>query len=384
MRIVHIVRRFDPLLGGIERYVHGVATGQVLLGHEVTVVTLDRDVIHDRAGRLPARERIQGVDVVRLAGFGNRRYALCLRPDQMVRVLRSADVIHQHDLRFMTGLVAMTASATGRPLIVHTHGLIFHTPWAGRLKRQTFRRYYGPLLRATATRIIASSEPDREVLLEHAPYLESRTVVFENATDLEPFLQLERRPQPGLIVTPGRLSRHKGLEDLLRATAQLEPGAWTLELSGPHDREERARLQGIVAELGIGDRVNFTGIYTDQQHLERLQRAAMCVFPSEHEGFGFALLEGMAAGVPLLARDIPAHRSVLGPDLTDRLVRIQRPADLALAIERQLSETAAQDGVLSTRLRRRSLDFDIGRLLRQLEELYSLLHPARAHAGGSS
>ena len=55
MRILHITRRYAPMRGGIERYVQSVAEGQAAIGHDVTVLTLDRDVIGDVPGRLPAR-----------------------------------------------------------------------------------------------------------------------------------------------------------------------------------------------------------------------------------------------------------------------------------------------------------------------------------------
>ncbi|MBI3749975.1 MAG: glycosyltransferase family 4 protein [Chloroflexi bacterium] len=370
MRVVHITRRFVPMVGGIERYVQSVATGQARLGHEVTVVTIDRDVIGDIPGRLPRLEMIDGVRVVRIPGVGNRRFAVGLRPDIVIRELRRADVVHHHDLRFMTGVVTLAARALGRPLLLHTHGLLFHTMWAFWVKKLTVRLYFGPLLRLTRARVVASSQPDRDLLLGLAPYLETLTMTFENATVLAPLLALSRDAQPGLVVTPGRVARHKGLEDLVRALGELSATPWRLEISGSEDREERRRLEAIVSSLGLRDRVRFMGGYSDEEHREQLSRAALCVFPSEHEGFGLAMLEAMAAGVPLLARDIPAHRSVLGADLTDRLVRIGRPADLAKAIEHELSATPEAIQAVGQRLRERAAAFDISRLLDQIERLY--------------
>ena len=380
MRVVHITRRFAPMVGGIERYVQSVATGQAKLGHDVTVVTINRDVIGDIPGRLPSVEMIDGVRVVRMPGIGNRRFAIGFRPDLLVRELRRADVIHHHDLRFMTGVVAASASMLRRPLLFHTHGLLFHTTWASSFKKLAVRLYFGPLLRLTRARIVASSEPDRDLLLALAPYLQTRTVTLENATVLAPLLGLARNPQPGLIVTPGRVARHKGLEDLVRALAELESTSWRLEISGSEDREERRRLESIVTSLGLRNRVKFMGGYSDEEHFEQLSRAALCVFPSEHEGFGLAMLEAMAAGVPLLARDIPSHRSVLGAELADRLVTIGRPRDLALAIGDALSAPSDASAAVGARLRARATDFDISRLLGQIDRLYGEmgLIPTRA------
>ena len=382
MRVVHIARRFAPMLGGIERYVRDLTAAQVRDGHQVTVVTLERDVIGDVPGRLPATEIVDGVRVVRVPGVGNRRFAICLRPNVLFSEIRRAQVVHHHDLRFMTGLVAMTSAMVRRPLLVHTHGLLFHTPWAATVKALAVRTYYGPLLRIGADRVIASSDPDAELLEHYAPYLAARTVTFDNATVLGPLLAVESRPEPGLIVTQGRIARHKGLDDLIRAVAEVKSTEWRLEIGGTEDRDERERLSAIVRQTGIGDRVGFTGTYTDEDHLAQLGRASLAVFPSHHEGFGLALLEAMGAGTPLLARDIPAHRFVLGPDLQDRLIRIDRPRDLAVAITRELGMTPGQRVALAERLRRRAADFDIGRLVDQIDGLYTQLRAPGAPAPG--
>ena len=63
MRVLHVARRFAPMRGGIERYVHDLAAAQTRAGHRVTVVTLDRDVIGDVGGRIESRhDLVEAVD----------------------------------------------------------------------------------------------------------------------------------------------------------------------------------------------------------------------------------------------------------------------------------------------------------------------------------
>jgi len=379
MQVLHITRRFAPMRGGIEQYVRSIAEGQAAAGHQVTVLTLDRDIIGDLRGRLPREDTLDGVRVLRVPGLGNRRYGVTLRPDRILAEIRRADVVHQHDLRFMTGLVAVGSAVSRRPLFLHTHGLLFHTPWAGTLKRQAIRRYYGPLLLASSAWVLASSTPDRDLLLQSVPRLNKRTFLVPNATALGRFLALEREPRPGLIVTPGRMASHKGLDDLIRAVA-AGSRSWRLQLSGAEDADERRRLERLVHDLGVADQVAFRGPYSDEEHLAQLRQAALCVFPSRYEGFGLALLEAMAAGTPLLARDIAAHRSVLGDGLTDRLVDGDDPAVLAARITAALAEPPAAQAALSTRLRSRAAAFDIGGLVEAIDRLYAQLGVAPAAA----
>ena len=164
-RVLHIARRYAPMVGGIERYVIDVAEAKARRGDRVRVVTLQVDVLGVHDGPLPATERMAGVEVTRLPGFGNQRFSVCLRPDRLARAIRSADVVHIHDLRFMFGFVAIVARMTGRPLVFHTHGLLAHTTFASGLKGILMRWYYGPMLRVGRAVVAASSEHDAEMLL---------------------------------------------------------------------------------------------------------------------------------------------------------------------------------------------------------------------------
>ena len=131
-RLLHIARRYVPMVGGIERYVLDVAVAQARRGDDVRVMTLRRDVLGVVDADLDEREVIDGVAVTRLPGIGNQRSAVCLRPDRLALAIRSSDAVHLHDLRFMVGFVAIVARLTDRPLLFHTHGLLAHTTFASR------------------------------------------------------------------------------------------------------------------------------------------------------------------------------------------------------------------------------------------------------------
>jgi glycosyltransferase involved in cell wall biosynthesis len=101
-----------------------------------------------------------------------------------------------------------------------------------------------------------------------------------------------------------------------------------------------------------------------------LGSAALAAFPSRGEGFGIALLEAMAAGVPVLANRIPAHEWLLGETLAGQVIDFGDPDAAAASIRTLLGATPSELGELSVRLRARASDFDIGRLRSQIDELY--------------
>lgn len=372
IRILHICRRYRPFVGGTEKYVHDLAAAQAIAGREVTVLTLDRDIAGPTKG-LPGRETQDGLTVVRLPGWGSPQLAVTYRPNRIWREIARHDVVHIHDLRFALAGAVIGAVVARRPRILHTHGLIFHSGADSPIKRLAMRLYFGPILRLGGVRTVASSETDRVLLLRDAPYLAKRTITYPNAIPLAPLLSLERRPIPGHIVSIGRMVPNKALTDLVRALARISDVEWSLVLAGEPDPHELARIKAAIGELNLQARVTFVLGFSEEEMPRLLESAALAAFPSRGEGFGIALLEAMAAGVPLLANQIPAHQALLGGDLAGQLIDFGDPDIAAESIRAMLKTPKAELDGLSARLRTRAADYDIGRLRDQIDGLYAQL-----------
>jgi glycosyltransferase involved in cell wall biosynthesis len=369
IRVLHICRRYRPFVGGTEKYVHDLAAAQAAAGHKVTILTLDRDIAGPTKG-LPGRETLDGLAVVRVPGRGTAQIAFTYRPDRIWREIARHDVVHLHDLRFALATAVVGAALARRPRVLHTHGLIFHSGAGSPLKRLAMRLYFGPLLCLGGVRTVASSEADRVLLMRDAPYLSKRTITCTNAIPLAPLLSLGRRPIPGRVVSIGRIVPNKALTDLVRALARIDDVDWSLVLAGQPDPDELARIEAVIHELQVKERVTFVLGFPEEEMPRLLESAALAAFPSTGEGFGIALLEAMAAGVPLLANWIPAHEALLGGDLSGRLVNFGDPAEAAESIRAALKAPKAELDGLSARLRTRAGDYDIARLLGQIDGLY--------------
>jgi glycosyltransferase involved in cell wall biosynthesis len=379
-RLLHIARRYVPMVGGIERYVLDVAVTQARRGDDVRVATLRRDVLGVIDADLDEREVIDGVAVTRLPGIGNQRSAVCLRPDRLALAIRSSDAVHLHDLRFMVGFVALVARLTGRPLLFHTHGLLAHTTFASRLKRILLRGYYGPMLRLGRAVVIASSDHDREMLLADVPALGPRTITLQNAVDLRRYLAIDRQPDPARLLVIGRVAERKGIDRLLRALAVVTRRAGstsaTLVIAGTEDADERTRLDALVLELGLGDVVTFHGGFTEEEQAKLLSTTGTAIFPSRAEGFGLALLEAMASAIPVLASDIPPHRALLEATAPDALVDFDDAEAAADRIEAVLTRPAAASTVVGARLRDAARPYGIDRLVDEIEAVYATIDDA--------
>ena len=140
MLIVHVVRQFHPGVGGLETVVRELASAQVKAGHRVRVVTLDRLFNVAAKQKLTARERLDGIDIVRVPYFGSSRYPLAF---SALRHIKDADLVHVHAIDFFFDYLAWTKPLHGRKLVVSTHGGFFHTKFAAASSGFGFTRSLG-------------------------------------------------------------------------------------------------------------------------------------------------------------------------------------------------------------------------------------------------
>ena len=119
------------------------------------------------------------------------------------------------------------------------------------------------------------------------------------------------RPLPAClrVVFLGRLDRNKGIYRLLEFWPQAEIQPASLEIHG--DGLERDQLALLVRERGLADTVELKGPWFGSKQLaEILSAADIVVLPSEDEGLPLVLLESMAWGVPFVATDVGAIRTL--------------------------------------------------------------------------
>ncbi|HEY5384292.1 MAG TPA: glycosyltransferase family 4 protein [Acidimicrobiales bacterium] len=179
----------------------------------------------------------------------------------------------------------------------------------------------------------------------------------------------------------GRVSPNKALEHTIAALAVArahgDPEA-TLQLVGrPATASYVAALHRYVAELGLGDAVQFAGHASDATVASAYARADVLVVTSEHEGFCVPVVEAMAAGVPVVAFDQGAVPEVLGG--AGVLVADKDPYALATAITAVLRDTSRRvDLVDAGRQRMAALHLETAS-----ERFVDLLTPLAAPAATS-
>jgi glycosyltransferase involved in cell wall biosynthesis len=168
-------------------------------------------------------------------------------------------------------------------------------------------------------------------------------VVAPNGIDLAQIARASAGSGATDVITVGRLLAHKRIDMLLEAVAALRGRGGEVTVRVVGTGPERAKLETMASALGIADLVEFRDdILAPEALYAAMKSARVAVFPSEREGFGIAVLEALACGIPVIATTAPDNMARHLVARADGLGTLCEPAAGALAdaIERTLSAPA--------------------------------------------
>jgi glycosyltransferase involved in cell wall biosynthesis len=294
--------------GGPAIVTQKLAEGMIRKGHRVTVLTVDREPRSSTHA-----EWMNGVRVIYLKTWLQYRSST-VNPGAIEYCLRSTrkfDVVYIAGFYDSLGpIAAMVCRALRRPFVVEPMGS-FRPLLRSLRKKQAFLTLFGGSLFHAPARVVASSEQERDELID-VGVKANLILVRRNGIDLEEFSRL---PEPGrfrdrhgieprepITMFLGRLTLKKHPEILLESFARTN-AAGRLVFVGPDDDGYTQRLQRLAETLGLGARVLLTGPLVGPARLEALVDADIFVLPSENENFGIAVAEAMACNTPVIVTD---------------------------------------------------------------------------------
>ena len=334
MRIAMVSAHYAPFAGGVESHIQEIAKRLADRGETVEVLTQ-----HDDPG-LPDSEVLEGVLVRRhRVPVASQHFALS--PElwaTLVRMRRSYDVVHAHGYHSAAPLSAALAGTSPLVFTPHYHGT-GHSPL--RKAIHVPYRAVGAGIVGRSRRIICVSRAEAHLFLTHFRSARPRVTVIPNGADLALITAARPFPDAGtVVITGGRLQSYKQVDRIVEAMALTPPG---MRLVVTGDGPERAPLEALAAERGIGARARFLGrVDTDLLYRWYASAEVFCSM-SSNEAMPVTILELLAAGARVVASDIPAHR-----DIRDRtggaitLVPLNAsPEILAAALCRAVEEPAA-------------------------------------------
>lgn len=317
MKILMLTWEYPPrIVGGIARVVHDLSKRLIKDGHEVTVVTY-RD-----GNQVPEYENDKGVNVYRVDNYMihpnnfidwimQLNFNLIAKATEIINKEGSFDVIHAHD--WLVAYAAKTLkNSFGIPIVA-----TIHATEAGRNSgiHDETQRYINDtewLLTYEATEVIVNSNFMKNDIQRSFGLPFDKINVIPNGINLNNFVGIERdydfrrqyaMDNEKIILYVGRLVYEKGIQHLIAAMPKI--------LNHYHDSKliiagKGGMLDELKKEaynLGLSNKVYFTG-YLDSKKVQKMYKCAdIAVFPSTYEPFGIVALEAMLAGVPTVVSD---------------------------------------------------------------------------------
>lgn len=301
MKILVLIHEFPPIGGGGGPIARDLSLQWVKAGHQVRVVTA-------RFGDLPARENIDGLDVVRLDC--NRTESFRAKMKAMIGYVTAAskyccfdckdfqpDLIHVH-FAVPNGPVAMLASRKMKvPYVITAH--LGDIPGASPEKTKTWFKYiqpFTPPIWKNAAKVVAVSQYSRRMALN------SYNVpidVIPNGIDYGKIknsdIQVHETPE---IVFAGRFVPQKNLLQIVKTLSEIRDLNWHATLIG--DGQEKEAVVNEVNAAGLKGRFAFPGWKTPEEVIEFFHRSDILFMPSLTEGLPVTGIQGMASGLALV------------------------------------------------------------------------------------
>lgn len=361
--------------GGGERHLADLARGLAARGHEVFAALSLSSPLLDKLGgisdsnilKLPLRNALDLASAARLARFASEKHV---------------EIIHAHVARDYT-LAAFAARRARVARLVLTRHVLFPL---SRIHRLTL---------SNVSRVVAVSEAVAVALRTQAIIPADKIRVVANGVDLRRFdearAEFERESRrfdssqqplhdgtarrPLRVGIVGELSEIKGQEDFVRAAAvvaeRFDDEVEFVIVGGDKSRagEYRARVESLIAELGLTERVRLLGRLEDVAGVV----ASLDVFvsASNSEAFGIAMVEAMACGVPVVATATEGAKEIVADGVTGLVVPTGDARALAAAVL-ALLEDAQHRLALGARAKEMARErFSIERMIEATEHVYA-------------
>jgi len=261
----------------------------------------------------------------------------------------------------------MLATLHARSPIVAT----FHSYFAREHLEGRIYTAIAPLLRPVWRRV------DRRIAVSNAACFSvcsrmgnAPVMIVPNGADVDTFASATKAvlPPGRRLLFVGRLEPRKGFPIAVRAFGTLAEDFPDLRLFVIGDGADRNAIQELTP--AVRDRVHMLGKVSDEALPTYYQAADIFISPATgQESFGIVLVEAMAAGLPIVASDIPGYREVARDGVEGLLVAPADPAALAEGV-RTLLERSDLAKALGARALLRSRDYAWDNIIDRLEDVY--------------
>ena len=343
--IAQVVDYYPPVLGGVENCAKSIADELAKKDYRVKVFTSD---------------------------IGNKAKVAVRNGDQKVRYLKSVEIahtpiifslffhlialpknsiIHLHIVTALTPeIVWLAAKIRGIRYIAHLHSDVKPSGSLGFLL-PIYKKIFLPLILNSASMIIVPSPDYIGIAGDLYPISNKKIIAVTNGLYLDNFKKnLRKTNDPIKLLSVGRIDKYKNIPLLIESFKKIsDKNPLGVELHIVGDGKEKNKVESLIKKLGLENRVFMHGSLKGQPLYDMYLNSDIFILTSIFESFGIVLLEAMAAGLPIIASDIPGVRNVVEHNKTGLLARLT-PDDFAAGIEKLMADFNLRESLVKSGL----------------------------------
>lgn len=297
---------YYPVKGGLQNHIKNLAHSLSDKGYTIHIVT-GTDYFPKN---FQSKEYIiDGIGITLFKTFSFLGMVFLKNPFdifKMTKLISNYDIVHQHDIKFLTYSLLIISKIFNKKLFLSSHGFIFHT-----ISNLIFKKVYMKVFSFFSKfydNIICVSENDFEIA---GNYSLSKIRLIDQAVKLEKFLSLNEETKKGNFLYYGRIAPNKGLPDLLLNLSTLKCRDFHLNIVGKGNSDYLEDLKKIILEKHLSSYITIHGEVDEISLFKFISKAEIIFLPSKYEGFGITLLESLASSTKVLANTNRSYCSIL-------------------------------------------------------------------------
>jgi glycosyltransferase involved in cell wall biosynthesis len=298
MKIAQVCLGYYPYIGGVETVVKETSERLVQKGFEVEILT------QDPLGQQPAIEIINGIKIRRFRTTGTLGWDFPFSHDSLRSFLKENenryDLIHAHRYAGFAAIYAAEAKRKSKLVFnSYYHGGKGRT-WLMSLLHIPYRPI-GKTIFENADKVICVSETEKLAVQRHFRVPDEKLVVIPGGVNVDEIARSTPFPSSGkLLLYVGRLEKYKNIHLAIQSMAHL-PGEYRLIIigNGPY----KGKLLQLLERLHISDRVQILSGLSNEEVYRWYRTCDLVLNLSSQESFGQTVIEGLAAGKPVIVNN---------------------------------------------------------------------------------
>jgi glycosyltransferase involved in cell wall biosynthesis len=303
-KIIHVTSYYPPHLGGMEKGTALRAERFVDRGYNVSVYTSNRGYTHKAKSKSKAKVEVHYLKSIEFA-HTPIIFTLFFR----LLALPRHSLVHLHVAQaFSPEIVYLISKLKRIPYIAHIHLDVSPSGPLGILL-ESYKKLFLKRVLKSAAKIICQTDLQKSQIASRYGLPMETIAVIPNGIAEEYFVgkRTNQNPAPRLLFV-GRLGVQKNLSLLIEAVSQMQTSVF-LDIVG--EGELRKDIEALIQKYGLHN-VKLHGQKIGNELLDFYKSADIFVLPSFQEGMSNSMLEALAAGLPVVASDLPEMRHILG------------------------------------------------------------------------